>query len=58
MTLEELEEEVDLSIWEQVIQNQMSYSQKQNPKMKPTHFSITPKGNGFDEVNYYRKKLS
>ena len=57
MTLEELEEEVDLSIWEQVIQNQMSYSQKQNPKMKPTHYSITPKGNGFDEVKYYREKV-
>ena len=56
MSLEELEEEVDLSIWEQVIQNQMSYSQKNNPKMKATHYSITPIGDGFDAVKYYREK--
>ena len=58
MSLKELKEIVDREKYEQVIMNQMSYSQKQNPKMKPTHYSITPKGNGFDEVNYYRKKLS
>lgn len=58
MSLKELKEIVDREKYEQVIMNQMSYSQKQNPKLKPTHYSITPKGNGFDEVNYYRKKLS
>ena len=57
MALKELKEIVDREKYEQVIMNQMSYSQKQNPKMKPTHYSITPKGDGFDEVNYYRKKL-
>lgn len=57
MSLKELKEIVDREKYEQVIMNQMSYSQKQNPKLKPTHYSITPKGNGFDEVNYYRKKL-
>ena len=58
MSLKELKEIVDREKYEQVIMNQMSYSQKQNPKLKPTHYSITPKVNGFDEVNYYRKKLS
>lgn len=58
MSLKELKEIVDREKYEQVIMNQMSYSQKNNPKMKPTHYSITPKGNGFDEVNYYRKKVS
>ena len=57
MSLKELKEIVDREKYEQVIMNQMSYSQKQNPKLKPTHYSITPKGNGFDEVNYYRKKV-
>lgn len=57
MSLKELKEIVDREKYEQVIMNQMSYSQKQNPKLKPTHYSITPKVNGFDEVNYYRKKL-
>ena len=58
MSLKELKEIVDREKYEQVIMNQMSYSQKQNPKLKATHYSITPKVNGFDEVNYYRKKLS
>ena len=56
MSLEELEEEVDLSIWEQVIQNQMSYSQKNNPKMKPTHMSKTIGEDRWSVVKYYRKK--
>ena len=56
MNLEELKEIVDKDKYERVILNQMSYSQKNNPKMKPTHFSITTESNGFDSVKYYREK--
>ena len=52
----ELQEEVDLNIYEQVFMNQMSYSQKQNPKFRATHMSKTLRDDGWDVVKYYRKK--
>ena len=57
MTLEELEEEVDLNIYEQVFLGKMSYTQKQNPKFRATHVSLTKGGAKGDVVRYYRKKV-
>ena len=54
----EIEEVVDKKIYEQVLLGKLSLSQKANPKFLPTHVSITKTDNGFDEVKYYRKKVS
>ena len=52
----ELQEEVDLDIYEQVFMNQMSYTQKQNPKFRATHMSKTMGEDRWSVVKYYRKK--
>ena len=54
----ELQEEVDLNIYEQVFMNQMSYTQKQNPKFRATHMSKTMGEDRWSVVKYYRKKVS
>ena len=56
MSLIELKEKVCEEEFERVIMAQMSYSQKQNPKMRATHMSKTMDENGWSKVRYYRKK--
>lgn len=54
--LKELKEIVDETLYERVLLNKLSLSQKSNPKFIPTHYSITPGENGFDDVVYYKEK--
>jgi len=43
--------------FEKVYLNNLNDYQKSNPNYQPTHYSLTLQKNGFDKVEYFRKKV-